>query len=265
MRLFRSFSRQAFHNTAVYRFDFWLQLVAACLMMYSVHWVWNTLYAQSPQAFGVSLRQMIAYGILGMALETVFAPGRGPQTYMAEQVKTGSIDTDLSKPLDFHFHMLARNFGETLFRFCALVVPSLLVGAAFLGLQPPPGFGNLLLFLVSLLLGYFVLFSLNFLVGTAAVLTLDIGSVSWAYNALLRFFAGQMVPFWLFPDFLEAVARCLPFQSIYYIPITIYIGKADGAAALEGILLQAGWALLLLAACRLAWNRVQSRLIVQGG
>jgi ABC-2 type transport system permease protein len=265
MRLFWSFTRQAFHNTAVYRFEFWLQLFSVFFMMYSVFWVWKILYKQSPGAFGVTLEQMVTYGILGMALETIFHPGRGPQTYITEQIRSGSIDTDLTKPLDFHVHMFARNFGETIFRFGTLAMPSLAIGYLFLDFRLPASFTNGVVFTISLFLGFMVLFSLNFLLGMLSVVTLDIRSISWAYNALVRFFAGQMVPLWLFPGFVGTLAAVLPFKSIYFIPLSIYIGKMNGIEAWQGIGFQLIWIAVLLLFGRLAWSKVHTRLVIQGG
>lgn len=265
MKIFWSFTRQAFQNTAIYRFDYWLQLISVFLMMYSVHWIWTSLYSQHPAAFGVNLAQMVTYGILGMALEAILNPNQGPQTYIATQLKTGGIDTDLAKPLDFHLHMLAKNCGEILFRLGTLVLPAALIGGAFLGLKLPASPVAAGLFVVSLALGYVVLFSLNFLLGMVAIITLDIRSISWAYSSLVRFFSGQMVPLWLFPGFLGTLANVLPFRSIYAIPISIYIGKLSGVAALEALIFQSIWVVALTIGGRLAWTGVYTRLVVQGG
>jgi ABC-2 type transport system permease protein len=69
MKIFWAFTRQTFHNSAVYRFEFWMRLFWVYMVMYSIYWVWKTLYTQTPGAFGVSLQQMVTYGILGMALD----------------------------------------------------------------------------------------------------------------------------------------------------------------------------------------------------
>lgn len=265
MKIFWSFTRQAFLNVAVYRFDFLLQLVGTFLMMYSVYWVWTVLYSQSPGAFGVSLEQMVTYGGIAMALETILHPGRGPQFYMASQLRSGAIDTDLMKPIDFHIHMLARNFGELLFRFITLSIPAYIIGVLFLGIKPPVDPLHGVLFLISILFGFLVLFSLNFLLGMLAVVTLDIRSISWAYNGFVRFFAGQMVPLWLFPSVLSAIADVLPFKSIYYIPISIYIGQLDSMAAVQAMAFQLVWFVILILAGRVIWARVHARLVVQGG
>ena len=61
----------------------------------------------------------------------------GPEWYIATQVRTGAIDTDLMKPLDFHFHMLARSAGEVLFGLGILALPAFAMGYFLFGLQPP--------------------------------------------------------------------------------------------------------------------------------
>lgn len=265
MKIFFSFIRQAFHNTAAYRFEFWLQLVSSFFMMYSVYWVWTTLYTHKPGAFGVSMEQMITYGVLGMALESIFHPARGPQTYMESQVRTGSIDVDLMKPIDFQLHMLARNTGEIIFRCATLVIPALIVGYLFLGFRLPYSLSNGLMFTISIVLGYLTLFSLSFLLGLLAMVTLNIQSISWSYNAIVRFFSGQMVPLWLFPTFLGFIVGFLPFKGIYFVPISIYIGKLQGYEAIRAILFQIFWIVVLFIIGRIVWLRVHSRLVVQGG
>jgi ABC-2 type transport system permease protein len=105
MKIFWSFTRQAFQFIAAYRFNFFMEFVLVILRMYGIYWVWRTLYTQQRGAFGVSLDQMVTYGVMGMALE-MFIWSR-PQWYMANQIKSGAIDTDLMKPLDFHLYMLA--------------------------------------------------------------------------------------------------------------------------------------------------------------
>ncbi len=263
MKIFWSFARQAFHNAAVYRFEFWMRFVSIFLTMYSIHWVWRTLYTQRPGAFGVSLEQMVTYGLLGMALEAFLDVG--PEWYIAMQVRSGAIDTDLMKPLDFHVYMLAMSTGEMLFNLGVLSVPALVMGHYLFNLQLPPNVSAGLLFGISLVFGYLVLFHLGFLLGSLVLVTLDIRSISWAYYSLVSFFAGQMVPLWLFPQFLRALAEALPFKSVYYIPMSIYIGTLAGESALQAIGFQVIWAVLLVLVSRWAWRQVHARLIVQGG
>jgi ABC-2 type transport system permease protein len=263
MKVFWAFTRQAFHNTVVFRFEFWLRFVSVFLVMYSIYWVWTVLYTQRPGAFGVSLEQMVTYGVLGMALEIFLDVG--PEWYMATQVRSGAIDTDLMKPMDFHLHMLARSTGEMLFSLGVMALPSFAAAHYLFGVQFPRDAATGLLFALSLVFSFLVFFHLGFLLGSLVLVTLDIRSISWAYYSLVSFFAGQVVPLWLFPDFLRGLAEALPFKSVYYIPMSIYIGTFTGESALRAIGFQAAWAAVLMLVSRWAWSRVQARLIVQGG
>jgi ABC-2 type transport system permease protein len=263
VKTFWAFARQHFHATAIYRMDFWLWLTAILILMYGVRWIWITLYTQRPGAFGVSLQQMVTYGVLSMAIHNIFYTG--PQYYMAQQVRSGAIDLDLLKPLDFHFHMLARSTGEAMFRIIVMIFPALLFGYFLLDLQPPAGWQTLFLFLLALLLGYLVNFHLDFLLGSIALLTLEVHSIDWAFHATSRFFSGQVVPLWLFPGALGILAEVLPFRSIIYIPLSIYTGVLSGDAIAQSIGFQLLWLTILWGISRLFWQRVQARLVSQGG
>jgi ABC-2 type transport system permease protein len=129
----------------------------------------------------------------------------------------------------------------------------------------PPNVWTSVLFAISLGLGYLVLFHLNFLLGSLAIVTLDIRHISWAYYSVVRFFGGQMIPLWLFPPFLAWLAGVLPFQSTYFIPMSIYIGNLSGTEAIQAIGFQLVWLVVLVLISRLLWSWAHRRLVVQGG
>jgi ABC-2 type transport system permease protein len=263
MKLFWAFARQNFHAVAAYRFDFFLRASSIVILIYGIRWLWITLYTQRPGAFGVSLGQMVTYGVLSMAIQNLFYTG--PLYYMERQVRSGAIDLDLLKPLDFHFHMLARSTGEMLFRVLVLALPGMLVGYFLFDLQLPANSGSGFLFVVALLLGYLVSFHLDFLLGTLSLVTLEIHSIDWAFQATSRFFSGQFVPLWLFPGIFGSLANVLPFRSLFFIPLSIYTGRLSGAEIRQAINFQLLWLLILLILSRWLWGRVQARIVSQGG
>jgi len=263
MKTFWAFARQNFHATAVYRLDFWLRVASTPILMYGTRWVWTTLYTQHPGAFGISLQQMVTYAVLAMAIENLFYTG--PLYYIAQQVKSGAIDVDLLKPLDFHFHMLARSTGEMFFRIIVIALPAMLVGYFLFDLQLPATLQTGSMFVVAFLLGYLVNFHLDFLLGTIATVTLDIHSIDWAFQATSRFFSGQFVPLWLFPGALGIVANILPFRSIFSTPLSIYAGVLQEGTIIQALGFQLLWLIILLMLSRWLWGRVQIRIVSQGG
>jgi len=264
MKILYAFIRTAFHNAYIYRLDFWVRLVSIFISMYASYSLWSILYRQSPHAFGMGLERMTTYGVLGMLLAPIMGSAGGIQYYIADQVRMGTLELDLMKPLDFIFHMFCRNLGEFCVGLLTRGVPGLLFAYLFLGFRPPVSLRAGLAFLLSLSLGYLVFFGINLLMGMLAIVTLDIRSYGWAFWSLVRFASGQLVPLWMFPPVLGAVVAALPFKDVFFVPMSIYIGAYEGS--LPGALLSQGaWAAGLFLAARLIWARVQRRITVQGG
>ena len=264
LRTGAAFIRNEFFNATVYRTVFWLRLVYTFLMMYSVGYVWRALYATGTGRMDWTLPQMITYAVMGVALESIMLPYYGPQSYIMEQVRKGTIEMDIMKPLDFQFYMFAKNIGSLLVRLGLLVVPSLIVAYFMFGLQLPCT-GILLAFTLSLILAILVSFLLNYMLGLLSMVTMNIRNIFWGYNAMLRFFSGQSVPLWLFPGSLEIISTMLPFRCIYSIPMSIYIDSYQGAALWGQLGRQALWCAILFICSRLMTKRVLTKLMIQGG
>ena len=137
LRTGMAFLLNEFYNLSVYRVSFWLTILYTFLMMYSVGYVWRALYAANPSVTGVSLPQMISYAVIGVALESILHPRNGPQSYIMEQVRKGTIEMDLLKPIDFQFYMFAKNMGRLLVRFLFLVLPSFFAAYLLFSLELP--------------------------------------------------------------------------------------------------------------------------------
>jgi len=265
MKLFWAFARQAFHSTAIYRFDFWLRILGNFVWVFSAYWLWRVLYTQRPGAFGVSLSQMVTYAGISAVMFIVMRPSTAVGYLIASKVKSGEIVMDILKPLDFQLHTLARSLGEVLFISFTMGMPTLLIGMLFMDVMLPPSLGYALLFLLSLSLGVGVSFSLNYLLGLLAVFTIDIRNISWAYSAVVRFFSGSDLPLWLLPLVLGQIAAVLPFRCIFSIPLMIYIGRLSAAEIGAALALQVGWLAALALVGRLVWGLAYRRLTVQGG
>jgi ABC-2 type transport system permease protein len=232
--------------------------------MYSVGYVWRALYAANPSVAGVPIPQMISYAVLGVALEAILHSRNGPQIYIMEQVRKGTIEMDIMKPIDFQFYMFAKNMGSIAVRFLFLVLPSLIAAFFLFSLELPdlPAFFG---FLCSLTCSVIVSFFLNFILGLLSMVTMNIRNINWGYNALLRFFSGQMVPLWIFPSVLGVISDFLPFRCIYAIPMSIYIGNYVGVDMLGALVVQFIWIFILWLTSRLLMKRVFARVMIQGG
>ena len=264
MRLIAAFIRASFHNTYIFRLQFWVRILSTAIMMYATFSLWNILYIQYPGAFGMTRDQMTTYGVLGMMLAPILDSATIVQYYMGEQVRQGTLELDLMKPLGFIFHMFSRHLGVFFVQVLLQGLPAFLFATLFLGFKLPASPQITLVFLFSVFLGYLIYFAISLLIGLLSIATLKIDSYAWAYYSLVRFASGQLVPLWMYPAALASVIRGLPFKDIYFAPMSIYIGAVEGE--ITGLILsQMAWVIGLFLAVRVFWARVQLRLTVQGG
>jgi len=267
MRCYAAFLRQQLRSLTFYRFEFFIKMLYGLIAMYGARCLWVVLSRQNPSLLERSLPAMITYAMLAMALDIVFYPSgeNSVDRYMSNQVRKGSIDTDLLRPLDFQLQMLFRNSSYILSMMVVLVLPACAVGILLMGMQLPPSPLHALAFAVSVVLAYFVLFSLNFLLGLLSMLTMNIKQITWAYRGLVSLLSGKLVPLWLFPVQMQAVMGFLPFRCIFDTPLNIYTGMLNGRDLVVQLALQLAWAALLFALGHGAWRAVRRRMTVQGG
>ncbi len=83
-------------------------------------------------------------------------------------------------------------------------------------------------------------------------------------NALISFTAGNVVPLWLFPQTVATILSYLPFQAMYFAPLSIYVGAEQGSVT--GVLLgQLAWAAAFLLLANRFWAYLQRHIAIQGG
>jgi ABC-2 type transport system permease protein len=120
-------------------------------------------------------------------------------------------------------------------------------------------------FVVSVVLASIVGFAIRFCSAVVTFWLLDSRGVDQMVTLLISFFAGLLLPVNLFPDWLETLARALPFAAMVQSPAEIYLGLHDGPGMLAILAQQALWACGLGLLGRLLLASASRRLVAQGG
>lgn len=81
----------------------------------------------------------------------------------------------------------------------------------------------------------------------------------------MQLFAGTVVPLWFYPTVLYNIAMVLPFRFISYEPVSIFIGRTSLGDGWLVIVMQIVWLAIFIALEAYIWNRVQRKVIIQGG
>jgi ABC-2 type transport system permease protein len=184
---------------------------------------------------------------------------------VALRIRSGDVATDLARPLDPLRYWLAFDLGRACYHFVFRGVPPFVLALFLFDLQLPGSAATLTAFAVSLALGVVVSFAYRFLYNLAAFWLLDYRGVGVVAIVVSLLFSGMIMPLNFFPDWLETVARVLPFAAMVQSPIDVFLGEADGAELAGVLAYQALWAVVLLALARAVLAAAVRRVVVQGG
>ena len=124
---------------------------------------------------------------------------------------------------------------------------------------------NLFLYICSVLMSFLLYVLFDFCFGMVAFFTTYIFGLRMAKSALLSFLTGQLIPISLFPGVVQRIFECLPFSSMIYTPVMIYLGKYSGQELAFALGRQLIWILILYWMGSLIWEKVTRRLVVLGG
>jgi ABC-2 type transport system permease protein len=99
-----------------------------------------------------------------------------------------------------------------------------------------------------------------------------VNSLLFVYMLLNFFLSGHMFPINmlngvpLLPGVsLGDVVSLLPFQYLAYFPAAVFLGKITGAALVRGLIVELGWAVFFVFACRWLFQRGLRRYSAFGG
>jgi ABC-2 type transport system permease protein len=250
-----------------YRGDFFLGSILRFLPMVTTILLWDAVFASSNQKTlgGFTSREMIAYLLL-VHISRMFSSMPGLATGMASDIRDGSIKKYLIQPLDMIGYLVAYRAAHKVAYIVTSFFPYLILFVLCRGyFDGFPDALTMLAYVVSLLLGFVVGFFFDCCIGMSGFWFLEVTSFLYVINTLNFFLSGHMFPLDLLPPFWLFVFRSLPFQYLAYFPAVVFLGKIQGQELVLGLLVQAAWAIGLIAMARFLYARGLRRYSAFGG
>jgi ABC-2 type transport system permease protein len=213
---------------------------------------------------GYDERQLATFVWAGQGLIGVVLLWALPE--FAERIRSGDVVTDLLRPIDPVWQMLAADLGRAGYAVLTRFVGPVVVGALVFDLYAPRRPVTYALFACSMLLATIVCFACRYLVNAAAYWLLDVRGPQTAWTLISGIFGGLYFPVWFFPDAMAiALIVVTPFPSVIQIPLDILVERGSPAVQLELLGVQAGWVVALLFLCCWVQRRGERKLVIQGG
>ena len=251
----------------VYRGDFALGTLMRFLPIVSQIFLWTAVFAAagSGKIEGYDVNDIVAYYLLTM-LARAFSSMPGLSSGIGRQVREGEIKKFLIQPIDLMGFLLLARIAHKLVYYAVATAPFALVfylcRGYFPGWPAPEVFAA---FLLSLVLAFVVGFFLECSMGMLSFWFLEVSSLLFVYMLFTFFFSGHMFPLEILPEPWRTYVDFMPFKYLAYFPAAVFLGKVEGEALTQGLMIQAGWALFFLIASRVLMHRGFHRYSGFGG
>lgn len=229
--------------------------------------IYEAFYSNAVQAPPIALEQLITYIWLQQAF-LVFIMLWVRDGEIFNLITSGNIAYELCRPCRlygfWYAKLLAQRLSGALLRcFPILFVAFLLPGPYRMTL--PPDAATFGLFVITLILGLFVLVSISMFIYISVFITMSpVGSLLMI-SVAGEFFAGLIIPVPLMPLWLQRIAYFLPFRLASDLPFRVYTGHIPANEAVHGILVQIVWLSVLIFLGKTALDKILRRVVVQGG
>lgn len=264
--VYLSFIRNAFLTMLAYRLRYFTGIITYLLFVSVHYFIWQAVFANQPDgAFinGFTLTEMVTYISVAWISRSLYFSNIDYD--IDEMVRSGEIAIYLLRPVNFQLMMLAKAFGESIFRAFFFTVPVGIVITAVFPISLPASGYDFFLFCASTVMAFFILAQFNFIVGLSAFALKSITGLIQAKYYIVQICSGLLIPLAFFPDWAEQILRLLPFQTIASIPLQFYLGKIPDSEIASAFLLQLFWLVMLTILGKLLWQKALAKLTLQGG
>ena len=268
LRLYLPFVGAGMQETATYRVNWIFFLFGEALACAVSFFIWNAVYNSGGggEMHGFTFEQMIVYIVLMFLTNGII--GSDASWSVGEEVRDGSIAMRMIKPVSYNATFLFQEIGNKILTELVLLVPLVIVVELIRwGLSGVFSFSaaHFLLYLLSCALAYLINFFFNICFGFIAFVIKYLWGANMMKNCIVGFLSGAIIPLSFLPEGIRTVFLLLPFASLNYTPVMIYMGKYTGLEMLWYMGLQLFWVFAFWALSKLLWKLSVKRLCVQGG
>lgn len=262
MRAYVEFAAKKFQNKMTYRLEFFMGILDTIISLVVYLCVYKALYGDLDSIDGITLSMVATNFVISLGLSNAFY---FDEFFLEKRVNEGSITNEFLKPVNFVFRMLSENAGEGLFKVIFNFIPAVIFALFYTELCGPAGVVNIVAMIISVVLGYLILWLISFIVQTWTFWFLSVWGMITIKNVFVNILSGSMIPIWFMPSVLRKIIAFTPFESIYFTPVRIYLGELSGVDILKGMGIQILWITVLGLVANAFWKRGVKKLVIQGG
>ncbi|RLQ92359.1 ABC transporter permease [Falsibacillus albus] len=246
-----------------YRTNYYSGILIYSINIGAYYFLWQAIYGGKENIQGLSIIQMTTYvAVAWMARAFYF---NNIDREIAAEIKEGKVAVELIRPYSYLGMKTMQGLGEGIFRILFFSIPGMVIVSFIFPIQFNAEWTTWLSFAVSIVLSFMINTQINLLTGMTTFFLFNNDGLIRAKRVVIDLFSGLLLPISFFPMWAQGVMKYLPFQGISYVPSMIFTGGFKGHEALEAILLQGVWAVILFIPIQVLWVLAKKQMIIQGG
>lgn len=267
-KLYLPFTKAGIQEQLAYKFNFLGFFIGELFYCFVMYYVWRAVFESSNSStfMNFSMNDMVVY--LFVSNVTMYLTYSGICESVGDEIKDGSIAMRLLKPINFNMSFFFKELGSLIVTLCIVFVPMIIgieIYRYVVSGELMFNTVNFLLYLLSTLFAYLLSFYLNLCVGFMAFFVKNLWGFSILKEILVKFLSGSVIPLAFLPGVLKQILELMPFASLSYTPVMLYMGKYELKQIIFNLSLQLVWLLFFYLLSKLIWKKAIKHLCVQGG
>lgn len=250
-------------TSLAYRLNFLINSISGIVFITVLYYLWKAIYVENTEVGQMTWDDMKCYLVIVFISNTLLS--WYSESALSKRILDGSVSMDLLKPLNFHIARFFETMGTSMVEGGVSVFLAIIWVIVINGIKMPEDNWFIFLFSISLCLSLILKYCVVYLASLFCFWTSSSQGIAWARTAITNLFSGALIPLSLFPDWLATIAKWLPFQGIVYIPASIYLGHMSIIKAIQQMVLQLFWILLLWGTVLFIWRWAIRKVIIHGG
>ncbi|GFN35735.1 ABC transporter permease [Tepidimicrobium xylanilyticum] len=247
-----------------YALNFMGQIMYLPLKLLIIYLIWKFVYASTSTIKDYTFEDIITYYFLLNIFETAIAPVGITAYQVFNDINIGNLDMYLTKPICYPLYLFCTKIGYFFWGITSGLI-FLYLSKAVIGIKLPVNIANFALSLSNVFLGLVIMYSLFFIVGELTFWVKNILTLRDNLWNVIKLLSGQILPIAFFPEILTKLSRWLPFQYIYYVPVSIFQGKYTQVQAIKHLGFQIIWVAVLSTIMIVLWATGIRKYESQGG
>jgi len=215
--------------------------------------LWLSVYSNGNSIEGYTAQDLISYYLLGFIFNRV--TNVNIEIEYINQVRSGEIAKFLLKPFSLTRFLMIEEASWRTLNLLLIGIPVIVVVKLFTSLQLVHLSLPEIFVLILLLCIAFIINGLTSMLILAASFFMDQGKTLVHFKWILGgIFSGALLPLSLYPPQIQHLARLLPFQFSFAVPVEFALGNMSIDVLKFSLLVASFWIILLYLSMRVFWR-----------